>query len=181
VWNTRPDEELIAALARDPEAFTAFYRRHVDDVLGFLARRTGDPELAADLTAEVFATVLLQARRYRGERGTPRVWLLSIAANKQRDGWRRAAAERRARRRLGVRDVAVDGDDIAYIEARGREVEALLCELPEEQRSAVRGRVIDDRSYDELAAAAGVSSAAVRQRVSRGLTALRDRLGRDAL
>jgi DNA-directed RNA polymerase specialized sigma24 family protein len=65
VWASRTDEELLAALSRsrEPAAFSAFYRRHVDDVLGFLARRTGDAELAADLTAEVFATVLLQARR----------------------------------------------------------------------------------------------------------------------
>ena len=181
MWNTRPDEELLAALSRDPEAFSAFYRRHVGDVLGFLVRRTGDAELAADLTAEVFAAVLLQARRYRQDRGTPTAWLFAIAANKQRDGWRRAVAETHARRRLGVRDVALESDDVAYIVARGREIDALLAELPEEQRSAVRGRVIDDRSYDELASAAGVSAAAVRQRVSRGLAALRDRLGGDVL
>jgi RNA polymerase sigma-70 factor (ECF subfamily) len=181
VWTTRSDEELLAALPRDPAAFSAFYRRHVDDVLGYLARRSGDPELAADLTAEVFATVLLQARRYRAERGAPKAWLLTIAARKHTDSWRRAAAEDRARRRLGVRDVDLEADDVAYIEARAGEVEALIADLPAEQRVAVRGRVLEDRGYDELAAAAGVSPAAIRQRVSRGLAALRDRLGKELL
>jgi DNA-directed RNA polymerase specialized sigma24 family protein len=41
----------------------------------------------------------------------------------------------------------------------------------------VHGHVIADRSYDELASAAGISASAMRQRVSRGLRTLRDRLG----
>lgn len=176
MWANRTDEELLRALPREPAAFSAFYRRHVDDVLGFLARRCRDPEQAADLTAEVFATVLLQARRYRPERGTPTAWLFAIAAHKHSDDWRRAAAEDRARRRLGVRDVPLDAADVAYIEARGNDVEALMAELPDEQRAAVRGRVLEDRAYDELALAAGVTPAAIRQRVSRGLAVLRTRL-----
>jgi RNA polymerase sigma-70 factor (ECF subfamily) len=176
MWANRTDEELLRALPREPAAFSAFYRRHVDDVLGFLARRCRDPEQAADLTAEVFATVLLQARRYRPERGTPTAWLFAIAAHKHSDAWRRAAAEDRARRRLGVRDVPLDAADVAYIEARGNDVEALMAELPDEQRAAVRGRVLEDRAYDELALAAGVTPAAIRQRVSRGLAVLRTRL-----
>jgi len=179
MWANRSDEELLRALPREPGAFSAFYRRHVDDVLGFLARRCRDPEQAADLTAEVFATVLLKARRYRPERGTPTAWLFAIAAHKHSDAWRRAAAEDRARRRLGVRDVPLTGEDLAYIAARASDVEALMADLPDEQRSAVRGRVLEDRGYDELALAAGVSPAAIRQRVSRGLAVLRTRLERE--
>jgi RNA polymerase sigma-70 factor, ECF subfamily len=180
MWASRSDEELLGAVAREPAAFSAFYRRHVDDVLGFLARRSGDPELAADLTAEVFATVLLKARRYRPERGTPTAWLFAIAVHKHNDAWRRAAAEDRARRRLGVRDVPLTDEDVAYIQARAGDVEALMADLPAEQRAAVRGRVLEDRGYEDLARDAGVSPAAVRQRVSRGLAGLRTRLEREA-
>src|SRR3954452_14782318 len=141
MWANRSDEELLGALTREPGAFSAFYRRHVDDVLGFLARRCRDPEQAADLTAEVFATVLLQARRYRPERGTPAAWLFAIAAHKHNEAWRRAAAEHRARRRPAVRDVPLGADDLAYIATLAAHVEALLAYLPDEQRSAVRGRV----------------------------------------
>jgi hypothetical protein len=52
MWANRSDEELLRALPRQPGAFSAFYRRHVNDVLGFLARRCRDPEQAADLTAD---------------------------------------------------------------------------------------------------------------------------------
>src|SRR3954452_19752857 len=98
MWANRSDEELLGALTREPGAFSAFYRRHVDDVLGFLARRCRHPVQAADLTAEALASVLVHARRYRRERATPTAWLFAIAAHKHNDAWRRAAAEDRARR-----------------------------------------------------------------------------------
>jgi RNA polymerase sigma-70 factor, ECF subfamily len=66
----------------------------------------GDPEQAADLAAEVFATVLLQARRYRADRGSPEAWLFTIAARKHSDAWRRAAAEDRAPRSRAAADGA---------------------------------------------------------------------------
>ena len=67
---TAHDEDLLARFVDgDAEAFVAFYQRHLPAVLGFFLRRTGDPELTADLTAEVFAAALLAAERYRpGER-----------------------------------------------------------------------------------------------------------------
>jgi hypothetical protein len=38
----RDDDELLVATARgDADAFGVFYRRHVAEVLAFLARRTG--------------------------------------------------------------------------------------------------------------------------------------------
>jgi RNA polymerase sigma-70 factor (ECF subfamily) len=41
----------------------------------------------------------------------------------------------------------------------------------------VRGRIVDERQYADLAAEWTCSEAVVRQRVSRGLTALRKRFG----
>ena len=51
------------------------------------------------------------------------------------------------------------------------------AELPPAEREAVVARVIEERDYDEIAAATGATPAAVRQRVSRGLAKLA-RLGR---
>ncbi|MEV0390991.1 sigma factor-like helix-turn-helix DNA-binding protein [Nonomuraea sp. NPDC050643] len=47
-----------ADIATDPDAFEAFYRRHVDAITSFLARRVADPNTVADLVAEVFVAVL---------------------------------------------------------------------------------------------------------------------------
>jgi RNA polymerase sigma factor (sigma-70 family) len=81
------------------------------------------------------------------------------------------------RRRLGMEPLHLDDDALARIdELTGDEALAALDELPDDQREAVRAHVLDERGYDELAAELRCSQSVVRQRVSRGLRALRSRL-----
>jgi RNA polymerase sigma-70 factor (ECF subfamily) len=61
-------------------------------------------------------------------------------------------------------------------DAERARVDVALAALPDEQRDAVRARVLDDRDYDEIAAAHRVSEPTARQRVSRGLAALCTRM-----
>jgi RNA polymerase sigma factor (sigma-70 family) len=64
---TASDEELLGH--DDASSFELFYNRYFERVLAFFSRRTRDPELAADLTAETFAAALSARRRYRRQRG----------------------------------------------------------------------------------------------------------------
>jgi RNA polymerase sigma-70 factor (ECF subfamily) len=48
-----------------------------------------------------------------------------------------------------------------------------LDALPQDQREAVRLRVLDERTYAEISQRLGVSEQTARARVSRGLRALR--------
>jgi RNA polymerase sigma factor (sigma-70 family) len=179
--DARTDAELLVAACADVEAFGVFYRRHARWVLGFLARRLGDAELAADVTSEVFAAALLACDRYDRARAEPNSWLYGIVTNQLGSALRRNAAETRARRRLEMEPVPVRPEDMAWIESlaavsdRGPVMD-LLAELPEDQRSLVTERVIGERSYDELADEHELSQTAVRKRVSRGLATLRTRM-----
>jgi DNA-directed RNA polymerase specialized sigma24 family protein len=74
-------EPPVRSIGTDPAAFTEFYRAHVDEVTRFVARRVADPQLVADVTAEVFVAVIETAARYRGSTGGPRTWLYGIARN----------------------------------------------------------------------------------------------------
>jgi RNA polymerase sigma factor (sigma-70 family) len=170
------DEELLEATARDPQAFGRFYRRHRAAVVGHFMVRTRDAELAADLTAEVFAAALIGSERYDRERASPRTWLYAIARNKLSDSLRRRQVEDAARRSLGMRPIALDDDDLRAIEEDARDATDLLEELPAPTREALTGHVIDERGYAELAAQMRCSESVVRKRVSRGLAALRTRL-----
>jgi RNA polymerase sigma-70 factor (ECF subfamily) len=171
------DEALLAA--GDGAAFEVFYKRYVEQLLGFFSRRTRDAELSADLTAETFAAALAGRRRYRPERGPASSWLFGIAMHKLADAQRRGYAARSAQRRLGMERLELFDDDIARIDALGDSVtaSALLELLGDEQRDAIRRHVLDERPYAEIAAQSHVSEAVVRQRVSRGLAAVRARMG----
>jgi RNA polymerase sigma-70 factor, ECF subfamily len=162
-----------------PDDIEELYRGHARRIAGYLMRATGDAEVAADLTAETFAAVLLARDRYRPEMGAPTTWVYAIAANKLKDWRRRGYAEDRARRRLRIERPALSEADVAEFSRLAADVsaDALLDELPADQRTALRARVVDDRTYGEIAVAEGVSEAAIRQRVSRGLASLRQRIG----
>ncbi len=175
------DGQLLSAVAaRDGQAFTTFYQRHLPVALAFLIRETGNPELAADLAAEVFATVLLNAGRFedRGNGAAP--WVIGIARNKLLMSLRRGRIEARARRRLGYQAVELRESDLDRVVAaadRGSgPLAALVQALPAEERRAVLARVVQERSYREIAAELQCSEMVVRKRVSRGLARVREQV-----
>jgi RNA polymerase sigma factor (sigma-70 family) len=178
----RGDEQLLVAGKRDAEAFGVFYRRRVDAVLAFFLRRTADREIAADLTAETFAAALAALPRYHPRRDSSALaWLFTIAHRKLVDSIRRGRVEDRARRRLGIEPLELGDEDVERIEQRaaaaaGDSALEALERLSREQRVAVKGRVLDEAQYSELARRLQCSEAVVRKRVSRGLAELRAEL-----
>ena len=170
------DENLLAS--GKTEAFGVFYDRHARTLLGYFARRTRNPEVAADLTAETFACAIKAQRRYVATDAPAVAWLYTIAARRLADHQRRGAVEQRMRRELAMQTPPLGRDDVDLIRLLAEDAaHALLAELPSDQREAVAGRVVAQRGYSELAAALHTSENAVRKRVSRGLATLRRRMG----
>ena len=179
----RSDEELLGAVSSDPDAFAQFYDRYEAAVVGYLAGRVSDPELVADLTAEVFAAALGGAARYRPVQSTAAAWLLTIAHNVWVNSVRSRRVEARARLRLGIREAVSFQDDelerVESIASRGAWLADLLASLPVEQAEAIRARVLDERDYQEIAGELETSELVIRKRVSRGLASLREAFGKE--
>jgi RNA polymerase sigma factor (sigma-70 family) len=171
-------------LSLEPDDLDRLYRRHARAMLRFFTSRVYDPEVAVDLLGETFAAAYADRARCRGateEEWLPWVW--GIARHQLATWARSGAIERRAMARLGVERRALTDAEFDRILELGEsedlrgEVATRLGELPEDQRDAVRLRVVEERSYAEVARAMGVNEAAARARVSRGLRALAARLG----
>jgi RNA polymerase sigma-70 factor (ECF subfamily) len=170
------DDELLAS--GESEAFAVFYDRHVATLLGYFARRTGDPEVAADLAAETFASAIVAQRRYRADRGPAVAWLYTIASRRLADYHRRGAVEQRMRRALALERPPLSPEDADQIRLLAdSSVATLLSVLPPEQGEAVAAHVVEDRAYADLAGTLNTSEAVVRKRVSRGLANLRRHMG----
>ena len=175
---TATDAQLLRSAVHDPTAFRALYERYAETVHAFFVRRTADPDGALDLTAETFAQAWVHRHRFEdSHEGSCGPWLFGIARNlllrAVRD--RRLAMEASERLRLSVATSGatpgpewVDGMEVDLLEA--------MASLPESQRRAVELRFLADQPYDRVADELGVSPAAARVRVSRGISHLRTTL-----
>lgn len=175
----KTDEALLTGTHAGPRGFAAFYRRYERTLLGFFVRATGSPELAADLTAETFARALESVTTFDPARGRADQWLFGIARNVLGDSRRRGRVDAAARARMGMPTLVLDdhaADIIARLGAQQGPVTEALAALPPEQQQAIEARVLSERDYPEIASELQCSEALVRQRVSRGLRALRTRL-----
>lgn len=171
----RTDSELLIASRTEPEAFTEIYRRHAEDLLRYFARRTLDPETAAELTAETFAEAFASRANYRDQGVNGVAWLYGIARHRLGRFFRSGRVEAAARRKLGMPERDLAPQDYERIEdlidfAPIREaLVAALDTLNDEQRDALRLRVIDGLGYAEVAEHLKCTEQNARQRVSRGL------------
>jgi RNA polymerase sigma-70 factor (ECF subfamily) len=169
----------LQAPIADPEGFVALYRRESPMLLTFCARRVLDAETALDLVAETFAQAFKGRKSFRGRTEVEaRAWLLTIARRQIARYLERGALDRRLIQKVGLTVPAMAPDEIAEVDRRAGlpELRAMLgaelAKLTDDQREALRLRVVEERSYEEVAASLGVSEATARARVSRGLRAM---------
>jgi RNA polymerase sigma factor (sigma-70 family) len=179
------DRDLLGRICADAAAFELFYRRHVDLVIGFTARRVREPADVADLVANTFVTVLTAARGYDPGRGEPTAWLLGIASrliagSRRRRGRELAATARIAGRRL------IDQGDIERLEERidaARSSQAVieaLGRLKPRAREALLLVGADGLTPGEAARVLGISPAAFRMRLTSARRALNSTLAAPA-
>jgi RNA polymerase sigma factor (sigma-70 family) len=167
------DAELLRLSGEEGEAFGLLYDRHVEAIFTWCRARTG--EAAADMTAEVFARAWLNRARFRDDaNGSVGPWLFGIAGNLYRDWLRRKRVESRARQRLGISEMQADPDLERVDERLSLPPYALeaIANLPPADRDALQLRVVEERSYSELASRLQCSPQAARSRVSRALRRL---------
>jgi len=173
--------EQLRAIGSDPEIFAAFYREHVERVQRFVVRRVGDPERAADLTAEIFLAAIEAAPRYRPRKAPPTAWLLGIARFVVAGDGRRRARRRAGEERLRG-SALLDEDDAARLEARidaaarSRELYTAMDRLPAGGRAVLELVALDELSLAEAAAAAGLRPVTARVRLHRARRKLRTEL-----
>ncbi|GAA1882718.1 RNA polymerase sigma factor [Actinomadura bangladeshensis] len=172
---------VAAALARDLDAgFADLYEAYRGAVFSTALRLCGRWAEAEDLSAEAFLRAYRALAGYGPDRIAglrPRAWLLMILTNVWRNSVRSAARRPAA---AGPIEDAPDppdpGEGVEEAAARretGRELAALLAELPEAQRAAVVLRHVTDLPVAEVAAVLDLPEGTVKSHVSRGLARLR--------
>lgn len=88
------DEQLLCLIeAKDPAALSVIYERHSRPAYSLALRMLAEKHSAEELVQEAFLKVWRYAGSYRAERGSARVWILSIVHNQAIDFLRRKARQ----------------------------------------------------------------------------------------
>lgn len=187
IWVAQSDAELIRASSHAPAAFEVLFERHAMVLQRWLVAQTGDVALANEIVAETFASAWRGARRFRGaDERAGGAWLYGIARNLLRQHYRKGRVETAARQRLAMSTLISQDDgtervhDSIDAETLGPAVRQAFAELTREQQQAIGYRVIDELSYDEVAAQLNCTTITARTRVFRGLAALRTAIAKGA-
>ena len=163
----------------DAEALGALYDLYGRVVFAVIYRMVALPEVAEEVTQDVFHVVWRRAQSYDAARGAVRSWLLTIARNAAID-WRRANSARGARERA-LRDAVelVDElrvDERVSLRLRDERVRSAVLALPAEQRQVLDLAFWSGLSQSEIAQRTGIPLGTVKSRVRLAMAKLRDGL-----
>jgi RNA polymerase sigma-70 factor (ECF subfamily) len=165
--------------------FERLYRANVDAVTAYFARRTADPQLVADLTADTFVAVISGFQSFDPRKGTARAWLFGIAGHLYAAHCQAYSHQQHKLRRLAGRR-ELDQDQVEELleridaERAGRGLLAELARLPERDRAVIDLVDIAGLRPQEAAAALGLTPGTVRMRLMRARGRLRKMSGRAA-
>jgi RNA polymerase sigma-70 factor (ECF subfamily) len=175
-------EELVARVrAGDEEAFRLIFDRYSRPVLGFIFDMVGDRSLAEDLAQETFV------RAYRGlqtlrEETKLSTWLFGIARN--------CAREQLRSRRRDAANVEIDAEPAFELHDHARTpsgqlldkelsgvIQTALARLDEDKRTVFTLKVLQQRSYEEIAEITGFSVGKLKTDLHRARAEMRRRIG----
>ena len=155
--------------------FDTLYRRYARDVYRFALYLSGRPDEADDITAETFVRAWTSRQPIRV--GTVKAYLFMIARNLYRAGLRDRG--RTAPLEDSMRDPRPGPETSAADRIALESVLARMQALPEIDRTVLLMRAHDDLSYEEIAAAVGISVAAAKVKVHRARARLASTVSRE--
>ncbi len=148
----------------DREAFDAFVRARLPELLRFGRALTGSPEAAADLVQDALERTLLAWSRLHS-RDEPEGYVRRVMVNRNISIWRKFGREHATAEVYdsGAEDAHFDGD-----------LWRALQQLPNRQRAVIALRYYEDLSEADIARTLGCSVGTVKSQASKGLAKLRD-------
>lgn len=171
------DGELLKRIATGCEqSFVALYRRESPRVYRFALRMCGSPEIADEVTQEVFLFFLRNSKSFDAGKGELSPWLMGVARN------RTMKVIERDRRYIAVEVAELDAgsceDTLADL-AHGETLESLraaVLALPPHFREVVVLCDLEEMSYEQAAVMMECAIGTVRSRLHRARSLLRERL-----
>ena len=157
----------------DAASLTRLFEDHHATLFRYLARLSGDPDLAADAAQEAF--VRLIERGDAAGTTAPRAWLFTVGTNLVLEGGRTRARRARLLERAPDRAPIGDAPPDAHARVEGDErrqaVRAALAALSEKERTALLMQQ-EGFTHREIAGTVGTTTGTVGTLLARALAKL---------
>jgi RNA polymerase sigma-70 factor (ECF subfamily) len=174
-------EQLLGRVARgDQAAFGELYDQMAPRVLGLVRRLLIDHAQSEEVTQEIFLEIWQTATRYEEQRGGASTWIMTMAHRRAVDRIRASQAGRDRDTRIGIRDRAVEYDQVSEtveIRIEHERVERAMNRLTELQRQAISLAYYGGYTQSEVAELLHVPLGTVKTRLRDGMIRLRDEMG----
>lgn len=166
------DDEADVVFLMDEDAFRGFYDRTSRALWAYLARVSGDRQLADDLMQETYYRFLRASKPYENE-AHRRNSLFHIATNLVRDARRRPVASQLPEAHHA--SLQVDGD-LARRTERRADLERAMARLKPRERMMLWLAYAQGESHRDIAATLGVKAESVKLLLFRARRKLADAL-----
>lgn len=180
--NSAVDVDETALLERakrlEDAAWQTIYDRYYGRLFGYLYYRVGDPDLAEELTAQVFERAVKHIGRYRYQGSGLGAWLNRIAQNLAHDLYRRRKARPPEPLELNEAWISAGHDPAAtaiHNESHQYLAQA-LARLTSDQREVILLRFVARLTASEIGHRMGKTTGAVKALQHRALATLRREL-----
>lgn len=170
------EQRLVQRAQRDPEAFGALYDMHFDRIYAYIHRKTGDRQVAEDLTADTFMKALAHIQHYRYTGQPFAAWLYRIASNVVIDYYRVQRPTVQLDEGLSAFSGGLEPEEAALALDDRQAVSRAMQALSPDQQDVILMRFAGDMKLKDIAVAMGKTEGAVKALLFRALGTLRRKL-----
>jgi len=174
------ERQLIKQSQENVQAFEELYHYYLPKIYGYLLNRTGQKELAEDLTSEVFAKALANIANYDDRGISFSAWLFRIARNTLIDYARKK------------KEILVDSSEMYETHSpalpnigdlerdeKKAHIRKTVNNLPEKYQTVLSLKFFEEKTNEEIAEIIGCKKGAVAVKIYRALRLMRRNLLKD--
>jgi len=168
------EHQFIADVRKDPRKFGLLYKKYANPVYRYIFTRTGNKQIAEDITSQTFLSALESFSKFRQD-GNFGSWLFTIARNKVNDHFRRSKTVTP----IYEAELIADGSDSladSIQSDQAKIVQSLIKELTEDEQELLRLRFIAELSFSNIARLLHKSEDAVKKSTYRLLARLQSQV-----
>jgi len=170
IMDPQKERELIEKAKQSLEAFDQLYEYYLPKIYGYLINRTGDKDLAEDLTSQTFIKAMSKIKSYKDQGKSFGAWLYGIAHNNLIDYFRKHKAStifdlNRLESEASAEKAAIESEHKKIL------LKA-MSELPDQYQEVLSLKFFEELTNSEIAEIVGTKKENIALKVHRSLKAL---------